>query len=331
MWPLPDRSQPRLAIAGGVAITLVMSAALVPLYHHTAHAVAALLLVVPVVAAAVVGGRLAGFVVAGSATLAFSLSLPPFGSPVVHLGEDVVALVVFSVVAFVVSALVTTKVAALEHVDEQRRALLRSVSHDLRTPLAAMRGAATDLRARVRDGLPPDDGLLDLLVDETERLDRLVGNLLSMSRIEVGALRPNLQVVDLHELLRASLRRFEHRPDRPLIVDLPEQLPLVRVDHALFEQVVNNLLDNIEQHTPRGTTAWVCASAAPASVLLTVADDGPGLPPEVGRRLATHAHQTSSGLGLAICTAVVALHGGTLRLGNDGSGTSISIEIPRAN
>src|SRR3954452_5872505 len=125
----------------------------------------------------------------------------------------------------------------LEEVDSQRAALLRSVSHDLRTPLATIRAVATDLR----DGAEHDEAtrqeLLDAVADEAERLDRLVGNLLSMSRIEAGALRPERQAVDVEELIRNRIRRL-HRLFRQvrIQVELPPHLPLVDADYTLLDQ-----------------------------------------------------------------------------------------------
>jgi two-component system KDP operon response regulator KdpE len=297
-----ERMRPRLALAGGIGAIVVIVTLADLIGDGVNRAIPALLLVVPVVFAAVVGGRVLGFIVAGLATVAFSLALPPVGSPRVRFGEDVVALVVFSVVAFVVSALVTTRVASLENLDEQRRALLRSVSHDLRTPLAAVRAVATDLRAGTEYDTETRNALLDVLIDETERLDRLVANLLSMSRIETGTLRPRVADVDLAALLAQSTHRLERMfRDWKLVVDVPEQLPLVRADPAQLEQVVNNLLDNVVQHTPAGTCVRVSARADDDTVELVVADNGPGLPAEID----------ASGLGLAICRGIVAAHGGS--------------------
>jgi K+-sensing histidine kinase KdpD len=316
-----ERMRPRLALAGGIGAIVVIVTLADLIGDGVNRAIPALLLVVPVVFAAVVGGRVLGFIVAGLATVAFSLALPPVGSPRVRFGEDVVALVVFSVVAFVVSALVTTRVASLENLDEQRRALLRSVSHDLRTPLAAVRAVATDLRAGTEYDTETRNALLDVLIDETERLDRLVANLLSMSRIETGTLRPRVADVDLAALLAQSTHRLERMfRDWKLVVDVPEQLPLVRADPAQLEQVVNNLLDNVMQHTPAGTCVRVSARADDDTVELVVADNGPGLPAEID----------ASGLGLAICRGIVAAHGGSLLIDHDAPGTRIAVTLPRS-
>jgi signal transduction histidine kinase len=142
-------------------------------------------------------------------------------------------------------------------------------------------------------------------------------------------MRPDLQSTDLGELLARSTRRHEQLVARPMIVDVPDGLPLVQADHAQLEQVVNNLLDNIVRHTPAGTIARVGASATPTSVVVTIADDGPGLPTDVCQRLASGS-RASTGLGLAICKAIVELHAGTLTVGEASRGTSILVAIPRS-
>ncbi len=228
------------------------------------------------------------------------------------------------------SALVTTKVKALENIDDQRRALLRSVSHDLRTPLAAIHAVATDLRAGTDYDQPTRDKVLDVLIDETERLDRLVANLLSMSRIEAGTLQPRVAEVDVAELVAVSAHRLERLFTRwKLEVDVPADLPLVRADPAQLEEVCNNLLENAVKHTPEGTSVRISARAYDEFVEITVTDDGPGLPPEVAERLRASNPDAGQGLGLAICHTIVTLHGGTLRLVDHHPGTSIAVTVPR--
>ena len=144
----------------------------------------------------------------------------------------------------------------LERVDEQRRALLRSVSHDLRTPLAAIRAATSDMR----DGAGYDDAtrdeLLDMVGDEAERLDRLVANLLSLSRIEAGAFQPDRQAVALDELVADRVHRLA-RVFRDVTVEqaiVRRALPLVDADYSQLDQVLTNLLENAARHSPDGAS-----------------------------------------------------------------------------
>ncbi len=328
--PILERSRPGLALAGGLAATLALTVLAVPLHDRAEPGLPALLLVVPVVATAVFGGRAPGFIVAAFATLSFGFALPPFGSPRVRVSADLVALVVFSAVAFVVSALVTTKVSALNKVDEQRRALLRSVSHDLRTPLAAIHAVATDLRSGAAYDDQTRDRVLDVLIDETEHLDRLVANLLSMSRIEAGTMRPHPVPLDVAALVEMCADRLERLfRTWKLVVDVPEDLPLVCADPAQIEQLLNNLLENVVRHTPEGTCARVTARSLPDAVEISVADDGPGIPPAIRERINTSSIDTTNGVGLAICQRVIALHHGAFTTESSQLGAHIAFTLPR--
>jgi K+-sensing histidine kinase KdpD len=330
LWPLLERPHPRVAVAGGVVAAAIVAVAVAPFDQSLTRAIPALLLIVPVIAAAVIGGRMSGFTVAAVATLAFSLALPPVGSLRIRLSEDVLALVVFSATSFVVSALVTTKVSALQRVDEQRRGLLRSVSHDLRTPLSAIRAVATDLRSGAAYDDQMRDELLDVVIDEAERLDRFVANLLSLSRIEAGSMRARLGVVDVGELTDVCVRRLE-RVFRGwnIEIDIPEDLPMVLADPGQLEQVINNLLENVARHTPRGTHARVAAQALNGQVQITVTDDGPGMPAERLVRLGSVRLDGNQGVGLEICKSIVELQGGTLRIDNHlPSGLRVAIDLP---
>ncbi len=318
----------------GLAGVAVIAGTLGPFHEHMTRATPALALVVPVVIAAIIGGRIAGFVVAGAATLAFSLLIPPIGSPRVALPEDTVALAVFSVVAFVVSGLVAARLAGLERTDEQRKALLRSVSHDLRTPLATIHAVTTDLRAGVAFDRDARDELLDLVIAESERLDRFVGNLLSMSRIEAGALGLERTSVDFVELTTACLARMSRVLEQhAVMLDFPIELPAVLVDYAQIDAVMANLFDNAARHCPPATTLRVSATTSPSRVLVVVSDDGPGIAPArrgEALRPFRSGNTGSSGLGLAICRGIVAAHGGTLEIGETpGGGTRISFGLPR--
>jgi len=315
----------------------------------------ALLLVLPVVAAAVIGGRAAALAIAVVAAGALNLAfIPPYWTPKIAVVEDAVALVVFVVVAATVGTFVareaerrraaeqraeetqalydryeavvaererlaeeTTRLAVLEHVDAQRSALLRSVSHDLRTPLATIRAVTSDLR----DGPAYDDAtrdeLLDLVGDEAERLDRLVANLLDLSRIEAGALQPNRQAVALDELVSDRVRRLSRLFRQVRIqVDLPADLPLLDADYTQLDQVITNLLENAARHSPPRSTVRIGARHCPPMVEVWVADEGAGVAPfeqdRIFQPFRRGQDSASTGVGLAICRAIVEAHGGTI-------------------
>jgi K+-sensing histidine kinase KdpD len=296
----------------------------------------ALILVVPVAAIAMVGGRRPALIVAALATLSFSMLLPPKGSPLVRDAEDFEALAAFAVVAFTVESLVAYGVDALKRVERQRRALLRSVSHDLRTPLAAIVGAASE--ARDGDWLDDDDrrALLDVVVEEGMRLDRLVANLLSLARIEAGALAPRWQAVDAAELVQQSCQRLQPVAERAgvaLEVEAAPGLPLVRGDYTLLGQVVANMVENAIRHSPAGEPVTVRATTGGGRVVLAVADRGPGVPLDraesVFEPFRSGDNAGSSGVGLAICRAVVEAHGGTISVGERAEGgAEFTVALP---
>jgi two-component system sensor histidine kinase KdpD len=204
-----------------------------------------------------------------------------------------------------------------------RGTLLRSVSHDLRTPLAAITGASSTLLT----GAPMSDGaraeLQRTILEESQRLDRLIGNLLEMTRLESGEIDLRRDWHSLEELVGGALARLDHLlAGHRVETCLDPRLPLVHVDAVLVEQLVQNLLENAAKYTPRGSTIRVAARAAGDEVEIEVRDDGPGLPPGSEERVFDKFHRERTagrsgfGLGLAICRAIVAAHGGRIAARN---------------
>jgi two-component system, OmpR family, sensor histidine kinase KdpD len=237
--------------------------------------------------------------------------------------------------------------------EEMRSSLLSAVSHDLRTPLASITGAATSLRDDANLAPATRDELVDAICDEAERLERLVANLLDMTRLESGALSLKRDWVPVDELVSSALTRLEARlGDRPVHVSLPEDLPLVHVDPVLFEQLLVNLLENAAKYTPPGSALEISArvqlagggaNATAEAVLLDVRDHGPGIPPGEEEKVFAkffRGQSTSStgvpgaGLGLPICRGVAEAHGGWLRVipaaerDDDGEGARFRVSIP---
>jgi two-component system sensor histidine kinase KdpD len=219
-------------------------------------------------------------------------------------------------------------------VDEQRQALLRSVSHDLRTPLASIRAAASELR----DGAPHTDDeraeLLALVGDEAERLDRLVANLLNLSRIEAGVLRPQRQAIALDELVAERVRKLSRLFTEVRVqVDVPADLPYADADYTLLDQVVSNLLENAARHSPPRSTVWISARSAGDFLEVSVTDEGRGITgPErvqLFEPFRAGPGSASSGIGLAICKAIVEAHGGTIdAAGVAGKGARFTFTVP---
>ncbi len=312
--------QPWLGLGLGLAVAAIIAVLGMLIDPRLGRSVTGFLLVVPVVVAAVVGGRWPSYAVAVVAGLSYSLRLPPVDSPRVAVAEDVVAMLVLLGVGLLVSALVTGRIDALTRLDRDRSFLLRSVSHDLRTPLGTIRAAATDLLDESAG--EPDRAtrrhLLHLIDHDAQRLDRLVANLLSLSRIEAGGLQPSLVPSDLGRIVEASARRANRIDPRvPVVAHVADGLPLVAVDPVQFDQVVANLVDNAVRHSPEGEEVEVSLSEpTPGVVEVSVSDRGPGVNPEeaalIFQPFRSGHLAGSSGVGLAICRAIITAHGGTI-------------------
>jgi two-component system sensor histidine kinase KdpD len=203
-----------------------------------------------------------------------------------------------------------------------RGTLLSSVSHDLRTPLSAITGAASTLLDEVSLGSEPRQELTQTIYEEALRLNRLVGNLLDMTRLEAASVSLKREWQSLEEVVGAALERVEQRLGaRRVETRVPQDLPLVAIDAQLVEQLLVNLLENAAKYTPREATVRISARALPGEVEVEVADDGPGLPPGQEQRVFEKFFRQAGGhdgfgLGLAIARAVVDAHGGRIRAEN---------------
>ncbi|HET8576510.1 MAG TPA: sensor histidine kinase KdpD [Methylomirabilota bacterium] len=208
----------------------------------------------------------------------------------------------------------------LAETERLRNSLLSSVSHDLRTPLASITGAAsTLLESGPRLDSRTRQDLLEALHEEAERLNRLVQNLLEMTRLESGALQLHSEWHPVEEVVGAALGRFSKRfGDRAVTTRVPAALPLVLIDDVLIEQVLINLLDNALKYTPAESPIEISASDVDGAVLVEVADRGPGLPPGEERRVFDKFFRggtgavRGAGLGLAICQGIIEAHGGRI-------------------
>ena len=213
-----------------------------------------------------------------------------------------------------------------------RNSLLSAVSHDLRTPLAAIAGASSTL-IESDSKLDPATRreLLQTIFDESESLNRLVGNLLDATRLESGALKLNSEWQSLEELLGVVIERLGHRLEsHKVIVNLPPDFPLVKADGVLLQQVLLNLLENAAKFSPSGSPIEVSASSSDKKVLVEVADHGPGLPLGEEDRIFDKFHRavrergrTGTGLGLTVCKGIVQLHGGRIWAENRPEGGAV--------
>jgi two-component system sensor histidine kinase KdpD len=220
--------------------------------------------------------------------------------------------------------------------------MLASLSHDLRTPLASILGAATTLIAsRNLYDVRQTDELLATIREEAERLDRFVGNLLDMSRLEAGALGVKLENLDVLELVETATKRLARRLSlHKLMVDLPPDTPLVRADPLLLEQAIFNLLDNAAKYAEAGTTIRIEARRVANKLSLTIADEGTGIAVEAVphifdkfyRAKAADRRIAGTGLGLAVARGFVEAFGGSLDAANrtDRIGAIMTITLPVA-
>ena len=212
-----------------------------------------------------------------------------------------------------------------------RSSLLSSVSHDLRTPLSAITGAASSLlQGQVPLDAPAARELLETVREEADRLNRLVQNLLQMTRLESGPLQVQRDWLPLEEVVGAALARLAPLlRDRPVTTRIPVELPLVPMDDVLIEQVLINLLDNATKHAPAGTSIEIAAAAVEGGVSVEVADRGDGLRPGEEARVFEKFYRGNpgstrgAGLGLAICRGIVEAHGGRIQAANRPEGGAL--------
>ncbi len=234
---------------------------------------------------------------------------------------------------------------AWERVESEflRNTLLSGVSHELRTPLTVITGLASTLRESYEH---LDDStrnaLLDSVASESARMNRLISNLLDMSRLDAGGLALRREWLYVTDLISPALRQLESRLEgREIRVDLPAGFPLLHVDPVAMERVLVNLFDNAAEYSPAGSPVEIVAAVNPdATLQITVADHGPGIPPGAESRVfdrffraSTEGHPRGLGLGLAIAKAAVVAHGGTLAVRNrpaPNTGAIFTITLPVA-
>jgi two-component system sensor histidine kinase KdpD len=214
--------------------------------------------------------------------------------------------------------------------EEMRSSLLSAVSHDLRTPLASITGAATALRDDVNLTQKTQVELVESIVDQAERLERLVANLLDMTRLESGSLALKRDWVPLEEIVGSALTRLEVGLEhRRVSVDIATDVPLVLVDPVLFEQLFVNLLENAEKYTPQDSAIEIRARVQDDRVAIDVLDHGSGLPSGTESKVfekffrGPHSGTTGAGLGLPICRGIAEAHGGSILAENRATGGAV--------
>jgi two-component system sensor histidine kinase KdpD len=219
-----------------------------------------------------------------------------------------------------------------------RAALFSSVTHDLRTPLASIVASASSL---LEEGVPFTDDqrqeLLRTILEESERLNRLVANLMDLSRLRAGALTPTLEPVPLVDVVTSVLRRLEPLlHDRPVRVRIREDLPAVPMDIVQMDQVLTNLIENAARFSPANSEIGVSGTRWHDTVEVRISDRGPGIPLEDRAKIFeefyrrdVNGHRGGTGLGLSIARAVVLAHGGSMWVEETpGGGATVGFRIP---
>jgi two-component system sensor histidine kinase KdpD len=312
---------------------------------------AILLYLVPIVLAASRWGRGPAITAVVASILGHDLLfVDPRGTFSVARADEALGLILLLFTALVTAQLAdaarrsaeTAREAAIAYrSDELKTALLRAVTHNLRTPLASIKASVSGLRQPEAHFADEDRAeLLAEIEEEADRLDRLVTNLLDASRLEVGGVTLSAHPQDLAELISAVVDRLRQRyDDRPVSIDIPQDLPPVACDYAQIDQVVTNLLENAILHTIPGSSIQAQVSRTGDVVRVAVVDSGPGVAPGDRERLFRpfergQTRAPGSGLGLTIARGFVEAHGGKLwvedasTVGGSGSGSRFVFTLP---
>lgn len=229
------------------------------------------------------------------------------------------------------------KIELLQSAETLQNALLNSISHDLRTPLVAITGALSALNDNeMKMDEPSRNTLIENARSEADRLNRLVGNLLNMTRIESGAIKLHIEPGDIQDLIGTAIEQLGKRAEKHQIkVNIPEKFPLVPIDFTLMVQVIVNLLENAIKYSPENSTIEISASTNNTQANLQILDRGIGIPPNDLARVFDKFYRvqrpesiSGTGLGLSICKGIIETHGGQIRAFNrEGGGTGIKIEL----
>lgn len=333
---------------GAVALVTVIGWPLVHLRFHLADTNVLMLYLLSVLWVATHHSRSAAVLasVLGVALFDFCF-VPPYYTFTVADQQYVVTFIAMLLTALVISTLThrirqQTDLArqAWERVETEflRNTLLSGVSHELRTPLAFIRGSAGSL---LETGAALDRetrlDLLRMICSESERMERLINNLLDMTRLESGGLVIKKEWLPPQEVIGSALQHLGRRLDgHEVKIDCPAGLPMVQMDGVLIEQALANLIDNVIEYTPADSPIELTAKVEGGELRIEVADRGPGIPPGTEARVfekfyRIHRDQSRRGigLGLAIVRGVVEAHGGTVRAANRaGGGAVFSFTLP---
>ena len=343
-----DNARPWIGYASagaGAAICTLAGLAMTPRFDIVN---VAMVYLVAVVVVALRFSRGAAVLCAVLCVLAFDVVfVPPQGVLTVNDAQYLLTFAIMLVVALVISRLTElgrreagarARLAMEAETERVRSTLLASISHDLRTPLAVLTGASSTLAERGERLAPAErEALASSLFVQARDLSEQVDKVLQMTRLETGAPTLERDWASLAEIAASLLDRLADRlATHRVLVEIPSDLPLVRVDAVLVEQALGNLLDNAARHTPAGTVVRLRARQDGGELVVSVEDSGPGLDERDMSRVFAKFERGSSeaggrgmGLGLSICRAIVALHGGrTWAEATPGGGLAFRFSLP---
>ena len=329
----------------GVAVLTIGCWLLTPL---TGYAAISLVYLFAVLLAGTVLSRGPVLLAAALSALCWNfLFIPPLFTLHIAKLEDALMFATYFVIALTVGSL-TAQLKAREHLAAQvqlaqdserlRKTLLDCVSHELKTPIAAIAAASQELLRLDSD--PNNVELQKQLAHEIRggagRLNRVVNNLLDMNRLESGVIRPKREWCDVRDLLQSAVEiERESINGRDVRLDVPENIPLALLDHALIEQAIAKLLANAGTHTPPRVPIEIDARYTDERLIISVSDRGPGLPIEFNERIFEKFYKGDGnragglGLGLSIARGFVEAHGGALSCENrDGGGARFTMSLP---
>jgi len=346
-------SRRRQLISAGVAVVVLTLLTLIldARRDHVSTTTVFLLYLAAVVALSAAGGPIVGISVA---LVAFLLVNWFFTEPLhtldVSQPEHLVELIIFLAVSATVATLVdtagrrrdvlevrTAEAEQLSAANDLRTALLRAVSHDLRTPLASIKAGITSLRQSDVSWSPEDEAdLLATIEESSDRLDSLIANLLDMSRVQTGALQPYLRPAAIDEIAPLALRGLAGAD--AVRLDVPESLPLVFTDAGLLERALANLATNAIRYSPADHPPELVADCHDGVVTIAIVDHGPGVPPadrermfDPFQRLGDQDMTTGVGLGLAVARGFVEAIGGELVASDTpGGGLTMTVHLTAA-
>src|SRR3954466_14461003 len=334
-----------LAAVIGVGALTIACWLLTPL---TGYAAISLIYLLGVLLAGMVLGRGPVLLVATLSALSWNfLFIPPRFTFHIDKVEDALTFITYFIVAVTVGGL-TAQLKAREHLAAQvqlaknserlRKTLLDCVSHELKTPLAAIGAASQELLRLVPDAA--NEGVLKKPATQIpagpHRVNRVLNNLIAMNRLESGVVQPNREWCDVRELVQSAIESERESIDgRDVRLDIPENIPLVLIDHLLMEQALAKLLANAGSYTPARLPVEIDVDCKNGKLVISVSDRGPGIPPELSERVFEKFYRGDGrragglGLGLAIARGFVEAHGEKLSAENrDGGGARFTINLP---